>query len=170
MRRLLFLYAVVELAAAIALGVTIGWGWTVLALVAGFVLGVVVWAPTAGWQLSVGLVQLRSGLKEPRSALTDGVMVTLASVLVLVPGLVTTVLGLLLLAPPVRHLARPGLAALGMRAFERRIPLITDTTRVPGQHDYIDGEVIEGEVVQVSDEVKDDVRDVRPPALPQSRD
>lgn len=163
-RRLLLVYAIVELAAIVALVSTIGWGWTLLALVATFVLGVLVWAPMAGVQLGTQLVQLRTGLKEPRSALGDGAMVALASVLVLVPGLVTTTLGLLLLAPPIRKLARPALTAIALRGFEKRVPLIADpglfgpaaySTTSGGREsgDYIDGEVI-------------DVRDVEPPALP----
>jgi UPF0716 protein FxsA len=152
-RRLLLIYAVVELAATLALAVTIGWGWTLLALAAGFVLGVVVWAPMAGWQLSAQLMQLRSGLKEPRSALSDGVMVTLATFLVLTPGLVTATLGILLLVPPIRNLARPALTAVALRGLEKRIPLITDTGSAGEYRDYIDGEVI-------------DVRDVEPPILP----
>jgi UPF0716 protein FxsA len=152
-RRLLLIYAVVELAVTIALVSTIGWGWTLLTLLATFVLGIVVWAPMAGRQLSAQLVQLRSGLKEPRSALGDGAMVTLATVLVLVPGLVTTTLGILLMVPPIRALARPGLAAIAMRSFQRRVSLITDTAPGRDRQDYIDGEVI-------------DVREVEPPALP----
>jgi UPF0716 protein FxsA len=161
-RRLLLIYAIVELAATLALAVTIGWGWTLLALLAVAVLGVVVWAPMAGWQLSAHLMQLRSGLKEPRSALSDGVMVTLATFLVLVPGLVTTTLGILLLAPPIRTLARPAVAAFALRGLEKRIPLITDVRTsgdYPDGRDYIDGEVLD--VVDVWD-----VRDVEPPILP----
>jgi UPF0716 protein FxsA len=161
-RRLLLIYAIVELAAILALAATIGWGWTLLALLAVSVLGVVVGAPMAGVQLSAQVMQLRTGLKEPRSALSDGVMVTLATVLVLVPGLVTTTLGILLMAPSIRAVARPALAAFALRGLERRIPLINDV-RMPGggsevpasrnHRDYIDGEVI-------------DVVDVEPPILP----
>lgn len=158
-RGLFLVYVVVELAATLALWATVGWGWTLLALLVTAVLGVVVWVPLAGWQLGAQVVQLRSGLKEPRSALSDGAMVSLATVLILVPGLVTTALGILLLAPPIRALARPALAAIVLRGVGRRIPLITDVRtfhdgrdrREPG--DYIDGEVL-------------DVRDVEAPALP----
>lgn len=170
-RRLFLIYALVELAAIVALVSTIGWGWTLLALLVSFVLGVLVWAPIAGVQLGAQLVQLRSGLKEPRSALGDGAMVTLASILVLVPGLVSTTLGILLLAPPIRNVARPALTAIALRRFEKRVPLIADPgmfgpaaysatySAAPegpeyrGNGDYIDGEVI-------------DVRDVEPAALP----
>jgi UPF0716 protein FxsA len=163
-RRLLLIYAIVELAAILALAATIGWGWTLLALLAVSVLGVVVGGPMAGVQLSAQVMQLRAGLKAPRSALGDGAMVTLAAVLVLVPGLVTTTLGILLMAPPIRGVARPALAAFALRGLQRRIPLITDV-RMPGggveapegrnHRDYIDGEVID---------VWDD-RDVEPPIL-----
>ena len=71
----------------------------------------------AGSQLMRQLGQLRSGLTEPRSALSDGALVSLAIGLVLVPGLVTTALGLLLLVPPIRAVAGPGLTAIAVRGF-----------------------------------------------------
>src|ERR1700752_4106092 len=126
--RLLLIYAVVELAVVIALVSTIGLGWTVLVLLATFLLGWGLLAPMVGSHLIRKIGQLRSGLTEPRSAVSDGALVSLATVLVLVPGLVTTALGLLLLVPPIRSVAGPGLAAIGMRGLRRRVPLITDTT------------------------------------------
>ena len=155
-RRLLLVYAVVEFAVIIALVSTIGWGWTLLALLATFILGWGLFAPMAGSRLIRQLARLRSGLDEPRSALSDGAMVTLATILVLVPGLVTTALGMLLLVPAVRSVAGPGLATIAVRGPHRRVPLITDTAG-RGRGDYIDGEVL-------------DVTDVEPPALPDRRD
>ncbi|OBA78325.1 membrane protein FxsA [Mycobacterium sp. 1164966.3] len=158
-RGLLLIYVIIELAAILALSATVGWGWTLLALLVTAVLGVVVWVPMAGWQLGAQVVQLRSGLKEPRSALSDGAIVSLATVLILVPGLVTTALGILLLAPPIRALARPALTAIALRGVQRRIPLINDVRMFGGapdtrdHRDYIDGEVV-------------DVRDVEPAVLP----
>jgi UPF0716 family protein affecting phage T7 exclusion len=152
MSRLFLIYAVVELAAVIALVSSVGWGWTLLALLATFVIGWVVLAPMAGSQLIRQIGQLRSGLAEPRNVAGDGALVTLAIALVLVPGLVTTVLGLLLLVPPVRRVAGAGL----MRALRRRVPLIAEATLFGAEtdgRDYIDGEVV-------------DVRDFRAPALP----
>ncbi|MGO9153629.1 FxsA family protein [Mycobacterium sp.] len=155
MRRLLLSYAVVELVVLVGLAATIGVGWTLLVLLATFVLGLVLWAPLAGWQLSSQVAQLRSGLKEPRVALSDGAVVALASGLILVPGLATTVLGLLLLVPPIRAAARPGLAAIAMRRFQWQVPLSTDTAAASAdRRDFIDGEVI-------------DVIDSEPPILPQ---
>jgi UPF0716 protein FxsA len=161
MWRLFVVYAVVELAAVIALVSAVGWGWTLLVLLATSLLGWGVFAPMAGSHLAHRIGQLRSGLTERRAVVSDGAMVALAMGLVMVPGLVTTVLGLLLLAPPVRAAAAP-VAASGLR---RRVPLLSFATgyragrvRVrPGDgRDYIDGEVI-------------DVQDVEPPALPNGR-
>lgn len=161
MSRLLLVYAVVELAVIFALVSTIGWGWTLLILLATFVLGWGLLAPMAGSQLIHQLGQLRSGLKEPRRVVSDGALVTVATGLVLVPGLVTTALGLLLLVPPIRAVAGPGLTAIALRGLQRRVPLINDPTAFTadsrrgysgGGRDYIDGEVI-------------DVTDFAPPAL-----
>ncbi|OBH07871.1 membrane protein FxsA [Mycobacterium sp. E2699] len=159
--RLLLIYAVVELAVVIALVSTVGWGWTLLALLATLLLGWGLLAPMAGSQLLRQIGQLRSGVTEPRDAMSEGAMVTVATLLILVPGLVTTALGLSLLVPPVRRAAGPALAAIGMRGLRRRMPLIADATLFrPGSRgypspgtDYIDGEVV-------------DVRDFRAPALP----
>ncbi|OCB63743.1 membrane protein FxsA [Mycobacterium malmoense] len=159
--RLFLVYAAVELAAVIALVSTVGWGWTLLALAGAFLLGWVVVVPAMGSHLVRQIGHLRSGLAEPRTAVRDGTLVTLAAALVLVPGLVTTALGLLLLVRPVRSAVGPGLAAIAMRGLRRRMPLLADTTLFaprPGAagaaaDDYIDGEVV-------------DVRDFRPPALP----
>lgn len=162
--RLLLVYAVVELAAVFALVWTLGWGWTLPIMLATFVLGWGLLAPLAGSQLLHQLGRLRSGAQEPQSTLGDGALVTVATGLVLVPGLVTTVLGTLLLLPPVRAVAGPGVTAIALRSLQRRAPLVsfgtafTESRRgyAPGfaeGRDYIDGEVI-------------DVTEFDPPALP----
>jgi UPF0716 protein FxsA len=82
---------------------------------------------------------------------------------VVMPGLLTSVAGLLLLLPPTRAAARPLLGAMAVRGLGRRIPLITVAGMSrrpydrPSRTDYIDGEVVD--VTEVSD----------PPALPPSR-
>jgi UPF0716 protein FxsA len=163
LRRLLLVYALVELAVIFALVSTIGWGWTLLVLLATFLLGWGLLAPVAGSRLIRQLGQLRSGLTERRSAVGDGALVTLAIALVLVPGLVTTALGLLLLVPRIRSVVGPGLTAIGARGL-RRVPVVTYATAFTDfrrgysrdDRDYIDGEVI-------------DVREFDPPALPDER-
>ena len=165
MSRLLLVYAVVELAVIFTLVSTIGWGWTLLILLGTFVLGWGLLAPMAGSQLIRQLGQMRSGLKEPRSTLGDGAVVTLATALVLIPGLVTTALGILLLVAADTHRRRPRirrdraarLAGAGAAGY-----LYDGLHESPRDYsddgrDYIDGEVI-------------DVTDFAPPALPKVGD
>ena len=160
--RLFLIYLVVELAVVVALVSTIGFGWTVLALIGTSVLGFVL----AGSQVKRHIQRLRSGLTTPQGAVTDSAMVALGTVLVFVPGLVTTAAGLLLLTPPTRAVARPLLTAMAAR----RMPLITVATAAAGSRkgagrpDYIDGEVID--VVDIDS----DVVDVERPALPRKPD
>lgn len=161
-RRLLLVYAVVELAAIFALVSTIGWGWTLLSLLATFILGWGLLAPMAGSQLLRDLGQMRSGAKAPRSTLGDGATTTAATALVLVPGLVTTVLGVLLLLPPVRAAVGPAVTRFALRGLQRHAPLLVgypaeagDLRRPRTGRDYIDGEVIDVHHVE----------DVQPSAL-----
>jgi UPF0716 protein FxsA len=165
--RLFVLYVIVELAVVVALASTIGLGWTLLLLLATFVAGITL----AGSQLRRQLTRLRSGLTTQQSRLaSDGALVALGTVLVVVPGLVTTAAGLLLLLPPTRAAARPLLTAMAVRGIGRRAPLITVTTvgadrdaSAPRpRSDYIDGEVLD--VTDVTDVA--DVPVVDPPALP----
>jgi UPF0716 protein FxsA len=161
--RLFLVYVLVELAVLVALASTIGLGWTLLLLLAAFVAGLAL----AGSQLKRQLARLRNGLTTQQSRLaTDGVMVALGSVLVVVPGLVTTAAGLLLLLPPTRAVARPLLTALAVRGIGRRAPLITVTT--VGADRYASaprprGDYIDGEVLDVTDVT--DVSAVDPPAV-----
>ncbi|WP_374025773.1 FxsA family protein [Mycobacterium sp. HNNTM2301] len=159
--RLFLGYALVELAATIALASAIGWGWTLLALMGTLLLGWGLLVPVMGSQLLRQVGDLRSGLAESRTAVRDAALVSLAALLVLVPGLVTTALGLLLMVRPVRSVVGPGLAAIAVRGVRRRMPLLADSALFgvgarqaggPAPDGYIDGEVV-------------DVRDYRPPAL-----
>jgi UPF0716 protein FxsA len=156
---LFLIYVVVELAVVVALASTIGFGWTLLVLLGTFLLGL----GLAGSQIKRQLRRLQAGLKTtPQGALTDSALVALGTVLVFIPGLVTSALGLLLLLPPTRAAARPILTAVALRGFGRRAPLITVATAgarryTSGRGDYIDGEVI-------------DVTDVEPDVLPRKPD
>ena len=162
--RLFVVYVVVELAVVVTLASTIGLGWTLLLLLGAFAAGTAL----AGSQLKRQLTRLRSGLTTQQSRVaSDGALVALGTVLVVVPGLVTTAAGLLLLLPPTRAAARPVLTAMAVRGIGRRAPLITVTTVGEDRYapaprpraDYIDGEVLD--VIDVTD-----VTVVDPPALP----
>jgi UPF0716 protein FxsA len=152
--RLFVLYVVIELAVVVALASTIGFGWTVLLLLGTFLLGMAL----AGSQIKRHFRRLRSGL-DPASmhgAAADSVLVALGTVLVVIPGLASSVVGALLLLPPTRAAARPMVTAMAAR----RVPLITVASTAgytAPRSDYIDGEVI-------------DVVDVEPPAVERKPD
>jgi len=140
--RLLLIYLVVEMAVIVAVTSAIGFGWTVLLLLGTFVAGVAL----AGSQLKRHVRRLQSGLTAgtAQGAVTDSALVALGTVLVVIPGLASSVLGLLLLLPPTRAAARPLVTALAARGIGRRMPLITVVDAPPaGRGDYIDGEVID---------------------------
>lgn len=136
--RLFLSYVVVELMVTIGLASAIGVGWTVLVVLGTFVVGLGLGAPMGGLQLRRQFSRLRSGMAEPRNALSDGALTALATGLVVIPGLASTVLGLLLLVPPIRAAARPVLTAVAARGLLPDVPLISADGR-----DYIDGEVID---------------------------
>jgi UPF0716 protein FxsA len=156
--RLFLVYAVVELLVVVGLASTIGLGWTLLAVLVAFAGGLTV----AGSQLKLQLTRFRSGINADQSRLaSDSALIGLGSLLVVVPGLVTSAVGLLLLLPPSRAAARPMLTALAARGVGR-FPLVTvatvgaDRYARRAQPDYIDGEVVD----------VTDVFEVKPPALP----
>jgi UPF0716 protein FxsA len=153
--RMFLVYAIVELAVIVGLTSTIGFGWTVLLLLGTFVVGLAL----AGSQVKRHIRRLQSGLNAAtvQGAATDSVLVALGTVLVVIPGLASSVLGALLLLPPTRAAARPLVTAMAAR----RMPLITVAGAgtasgwgytAAGRGAYIDGEVI-------------DVHDVDPPAV-----
>jgi UPF0716 protein FxsA len=158
--RLFLVYVIVELAVVVVLASTIGLGWTLLLLLGAFAAGLAL----AGSQLKLQINRLRSGLRadQPRLA-ADTMAVAAGTLLMVVPGLVTSAAGLLLLLPPTRAAARPILSALAARGIGRRFPLITvatvgaDRFGQSPRPDYIDGEVLD---------VEDVTEFVDPPALP----
>jgi len=122
MRRLLFIVAVLlvvavaEIAVLIAIGHAIGLGWTVLLVLATSALG--------GWLLrregARAWRAFRTDLAEgrpPGNAGTEGLLVFLGGILMLVPGFITAIIGALLLIPPVRRLGRMAVS----RVFGDRI-------------------------------------------------
>ena len=115
--RLFLVYVIAELAVVVALASTIGLGWTLLLLLAAFAAGLAL----AGSQLKLQLTRLRSGLSadQPRLA-ADTMAVAVGTLLMVVPGLVTSAAGLLLLLPPTRATARPVLGAMAARGIGRR--------------------------------------------------
>lgn len=141
--RTFLVYALVELAVLAVLTWSVGLGWTLLILLATSVVGVAL----AGSQVKRQILRLQRDRTNPQGAVADGMLVALGTVLVFIPGLVTTVLGALMLLPPTRSLVRPLAGMLLMRGVSRRVTVVNLTA--PGyarRSDFIDGEVIEEQV------------------------
>ena len=135
------LYLVVEIVALVALASWIGIGWTLLVLLAGSVLGL--WlARREGLRAVRAMTEAARDHRVAHVELTDGLLVAMGGLLLLVPGLVTDVAGLLLLLPPTRSLVRRRM----VREAERRAPVLR-TARIRGDGSIVDGEVVDGDVV-----------------------
>ena len=133
------LYLVVEIVALVALASWIGVGWTVLVLLAGSVLGL--WlARREGLRAVRAMTEAARDHRVAHVELTDGLLVAMGGLLLLVPGLVTDVAGLLLLLPPTRSLVRRRM----VREAERRAPVLR-TARIRGDGSIVDGEVVDGD-------------------------
>ncbi|TSE01623.1 FxsA family protein [Skermania sp. ID1734] len=139
---LFVLYVVVEAVALFAVAHAVGWGWAVLAVLAGSLLGSAL--VKSQWRHVMEAMRgTLNGQRRPKSStLADGALVAGGAVLMFVPGIVTSVAGLLLLLPPTRALVRPVVARFSARQLGA--PVQRRSTRV-----YVDepGEVIEGEVI-----------------------
>ena len=130
------LYLVVEIVALVALASWIGVGWTLLVLLAGSVLGL--WlARREGLRAVRAMTEAARDHRVAHVELTDGLLVAMGGLLLLVPGLVTDVAGLLLLLPPTRSLVRRRM----VREAERRAPVLR-TARIRGDGSIVDGEVV----------------------------
>ncbi|MUL63630.1 membrane protein FxsA [Mycobacterium sp. CBMA 234] len=145
--RLFLVYALVEVAVLAGLASTIGVAWTLLALLATFAAGLAI----AGAQITRHFGRLSEALSarsaDPTLA-TDSVLVALGTVLVVVPGLASSVLGALMLMPWTRPALRPAVRALFSRQldpmdFPTQVIYINHDERYRGRGEYIDGEVIE---------------------------
>ena len=136
--RVLLAYLAVELLAIAALVWAFGPWWAFAIVIGLFVLGPLL----VGSQLRRQLAGLRSAPRRPDEAVTDGLMVATGATLVLVPGVVSTALGGLILAPPTRGAMRPLARGMLSRTITKRLGSFDVP---PGRGEYIDGEVVEAE-------------------------
>lgn len=136
--RLVGLYLVIELAALVAVVWWLGLGWTLLLLLVSAAVGM--WLlRRQGSRAALAVTQAVHAGRVPHAELTDGALVGLGGLLILLPGVVSDLLGLLLMLPLVRQLARRWL----LRAAERRSPALR-TVRIRDGGPVIDGEVVPG--------------------------
>ncbi|WP_067666512.1 FxsA family protein [Nocardia miyunensis] len=143
MPALLFaLYLVVEIAALVVVGHFIGVFATILLLIACSGLGLIL-VRSQGRRVFDQFRRASRGEIAPGTAVADGALVTLGAVAMFVPGLVTSVVGLLLLLPT-RRLLRPVVSAFATRRIDR----LTMAAGYRGTVVDPAGDVVDGVVVQ----------------------
>nr|WP_120492698.1 FxsA family protein [Corynebacterium lactis] len=137
MSRLLpIIYLAVEIAAFIALGRWIGFGWAVLVVAALFVLGVVFAAVEfkriyQKWLRDTSATLTQFGQSDPEEALkrsatgagsffVDSAILLVGSILLALPGVVTTFAGFLMVLPPVRWAIRKSGSATLLGWFQKQ--------------------------------------------------
>ncbi|GAA2048545.1 FxsA family protein [Williamsia deligens] len=133
-------YLAVEIAAFAGLVWAIGFWWTVLATLAAIVVGFAL-LRRQGARVFADLRIAQAGTAASARSLTDAALLAFATVLLFVPGLVSTVVGILLLLPPVRALARPAVAAVGARRMARVVERFGPMAR--GGVTVVEGEVVD---------------------------
>lgn len=112
----LLLAALVELAVFVAVGRAAGFGIAVLAVFAASLLGMAL-LRREGMRAWRGFQTAARAGQPPGTQVTDGLVGLLGALLLATPGLLSGALGLVLLVPPVRRLARAG----ARRTAERRV-------------------------------------------------
>lgn len=140
-RILLFLVLpLLEVYVLVQVGQALGAGWTILLLVASAVLGawLVRREGARAWRM---LGEALGEGRMPTRELADGALVLLGGLLLVLPGFVSDVAGLLLVLSPTRAVARVGLLAL----VGRRVVVGAGQAQRPGPG--TDGPVVRGEVI-----------------------
>lgn len=112
----LLLLALLELTVFVLVGRGVGFGFAVLLVFAASLLGLVL-LRREGMRAWRGFRAAVESGQPPGRQVTDGLVGLLGALLLALPGLVSGVVGLLLLVPPVRRLAGVGVR----RATERRV-------------------------------------------------
>ncbi|WP_092530389.1 FxsA family protein [Amycolatopsis arida] len=149
------LYVVAEVAAVWAVGSAVGVLATIGLLLAGAFVGS--WlARREGGKAARAFLAAAGAGRPAHAELTDGMLVAFGGVLILLPGFVSDVAGLLLLLPPTRAVIRRA----WLRRLARRAPL-TQPGAHPGTHPGTHPGVI-----VVDSEVVNTDREPRPASRP----
>ncbi len=132
-------YPIVEIGAFIGLVYGIGFWWTLLATFVAVIVGFVM-LRRRGARVFAQLRTAAEGSGDSARPLADTALLAASTFLLFVPGLVTTLLGILLMLSPVRAAARPIVAAMGAR---RVVASMNKFNRAGSPITVIDGEVVD---------------------------
>ncbi len=111
-------------------------------------------AALAKWQGFLTMFRIQTDLragKMPAKAMGDGVLILIAGVLLITPGVITDIVGLSLLLPPVRIGVREILKRVLAKHFkiETNIPWQTAQPDAPtADKNVVDGRVVDSHVVE----------------------
>ncbi|MEO9330102.1 FxsA family protein [Gordonia aurantiaca] len=140
-------YALLEIAAFVAMAMTLGFAWAVLITIGAGVLGFLT-LRRQGRKVIGELRRAANNEVDPRTPLADTAVVAASTLLLVIPGVVSTVVGMLMLFPPTRRVLRPLVIALGARrvasAMDRAGLYATGAFR--DSRVTVDGTVIDGGV------------------------
>ena len=143
----------VEIFVLIQVGQVIGPWWTILLLIADSILGTWLIRREGGRAFAALRTAMTSG-QMPAKELADGALILIGGTLMLSPGFVTDLFGILLILPFTRPLARRALTGVITRRLvgagaAAYMPRTTGSSAGNEQrpHPNPDGSVVEGEVV-----------------------
>jgi UPF0716 protein FxsA len=108
---LLVIFPIIEIAVLIAIGQVIGAAWTILLVLATSALGAWLLKREGARSWQAFRTDVAEG-RPPGNTVTEGLLVLVGGVFMLVPGFVSDIIGGFLIAPPTRKLARIGVLAL----------------------------------------------------------
>ncbi len=125
--------------------------WTTVAVV---LLTGMAGAALAKWQGFLTMFRIQTDLragKMPAKAMGDGVLILVAGVLLITPGVITDIVGLSLLLPPVRIGVRRGLQLLLAKHFKIETNTFCQThsqSPSPTDDNVVEGRVVDSHVVE----------------------
>ncbi|MGA1213255.1 MAG: FxsA family protein [Solirubrobacterales bacterium] len=174
---LLILWPIAELAAMVGIAIWLGvlpmFGLLFLSTVAGLL--VLRYRGEAHWRRFRGALSER---RPPAREAFDGTMITSGALLLVLPGFISSLLGLLLLFPPTRYLIRIASITLFAGRFRWAAAGATwggrtwESWRVRGQDFDIEGEAVEvrAEVIELEPATDREAGGPGPPLLPGERE
>jgi UPF0716 protein FxsA len=146
------LVPLVEVVILVQIGQATEW-WVPIALViATGILGTVL-ARWQGWRAMERIREDTRAGRMPAGAIIDGVLIFIAGLLLVTPGVLTDLVGIALLIPPLRSLVKRGVAAWIKRNLEVRVERAgtafrnqAEAANVPSSGAIIDAKVIHTQV------------------------
>jgi UPF0716 protein FxsA len=136
---------IVELTLLFKLGNWIGWVPTLAVVLGAGMAGAAV-ARVEGWRAAMRVRQQLAHGVLPAAEMFDGLLIAAAGVLLVIPGVVSDVLGLLLLLPPTRKLVRRWLMHVVRTRF--RVQLIRDGSPTDEGGGYSGDQIIDARVIE----------------------